>query len=126
MNTTGANSKVKALIIDDEVDVCFLLSGLLRQKNLDAGYANSLSEAEKILQSETPSLIFLDNHLPDGFGLDYISNIKAVHPGSKVIMITAHDTSTDREKAYKLGADFFIGKPFTRDAIYQTLEQLSA
>jgi len=126
MKIDNSNSKLKALIIDDEVDVCFLLSGLLRQKNLEAGFVNSLTEAEKVLQAEAPRLIFLDNHLPDGFGLDYISNIKSTLPGSKVIMITAHDTNYDREKAYKLGADHFIGKPFTRDAIYQTIEQLSA
>jgi DNA-binding NtrC family response regulator len=126
MNTTTTNTKKKALIIDDEVDVCFLLSGLLKLKNLDTEFVNSLSEAELILKKEQPGIIFLDNHLPDGFGVDYISSIKSVHPTAKVVMITAHDTNIDRDKAFKLGADHFIGKPFTRDTIYQTIEQLSA
>lgn len=124
MKSTGENSKIKALIIDDEVDVCYLLSGLLKQKNVETGFVNSLSEAEKVLQRESPRVIFLDNHLPDGRGVDYIPTIKGVHPSSKIIMITAHDTSADRERALKSGADHFIGKPFNREIIYQTLEQI--
>lgn len=126
MNNTKDKSKIKALIIDDEVDVCFLLSGLLKQKNLETGFVNSLTDALKILQEEEPALIFLDNHLPDGYGVDYISNIKNKLPFAKVVMITAHDTSNDREKALQSGADYFIGKPFTRDTIYKTLENLTA
>jgi len=41
-------------------------------------------------------------------------------------MITAHDNQTDREKASKEGADFFIGKPFSRELIFKTIESLSA
>ncbi len=126
MDTKVIEYKIKALIIDDEIDVCYLLSGLLQQKNVEAGFVNTLSEAERRLQNEQPRLIFLDNHLPDGLGLDYIPAIKTKYPQAKVVMITAHDTNHDREKAYKLGADFFIGKPFTRHAIYQALEQVSA
>ena len=118
-------SKLKALIIDDEVDICFLLSGLLKHKNFEADYVTSLSEAKKFLQKDTtaPPVIFLDNHLPDGLGVDYISQIKKVYPSVKIIMITAHDTSADRQKAFENGADYFIGKPFTRDMIFQTIEK---
>jgi CheY-like chemotaxis protein len=126
MNNTKDKTKIKALIIDDEVDVCFLLSGLLKQKNLETDFVNNLTEALNILQEREPAVIFLDNHLPDGFGVDYISNIKTKLPYAKVVMITAHDTTSDREKALQSGADHFIGKPFTRDAIYQTLEHLTA
>ena len=39
-------------------------------------------------------------------------------------MLTAHDNFTDRERAYKEGVDFFIGKPFTREIILKTIERL--
>jgi len=39
-------------------------------------------------------------------------------------MITAHDTNNDRNKAYELGVDQFIGKPFTRETIVRTIEGL--
>ncbi len=116
---------LKALIIDDEVDICYLLSKLLKQKNLETVFVNSLMDANNALKKENPEIIFLDNHLPDGLGINYITYIKSNYPKSKVVMITAHDSMDDREKAIKNGADFFIGKPFTSDIIYKAVEALS-
>ena len=114
--------EIKALIIDDEIDIRFLLGSLLKFKNVQASYAGTLLEAENILQNESPALIFLDNHLPDGRGIGFIKHLKKKHPRSKVIMITAHDNTSDRDKARIEGADFFIGKPFTRESVFKTLE----
>jgi two-component system OmpR family response regulator len=115
---------LKALIIDDEIDICYLLSSILKNKNLQVDYVNSLSEAELVLQRQEPAIIFLDNHLPDGRGMDFISHIKKNHPAAKIVMITAYDTAVDKNTALRTGADHFIGKPFTSDAIYQTLKDL--
>ena len=115
---------LKALIIDDETDICYLLSRLLKIKNLDTAFVNSLSEADKALKSEHPEIIFLDNHLPDGLGINYIPYIKKNYPHSKIIMITAHDSGDDRAKALANGADYFIGKPFTSEIIYNTVDKL--
>ncbi len=116
---------MKALIIDDEIDICYLLSGILRNKNIQSSYVNSLSEAVLLLKKYEPEIIFLDNHLPDGMGVDFISQLKKSNPSSKVIMITAYDTPADRRKALIEGADLFIAKPFSREVIYQTVDKLS-
>jgi two-component system, OmpR family, response regulator len=115
---------VKALIIDDEIDICYLLSGILRNKNIQSNYVNSISEAKLALKINVPHIIFLDNHLPDGMGVSFINDIKKSNPNIKVVMITAYDTPLDRRKALAEGADFFIAKPFSRDTIFQTVEQL--
>ncbi|UAY53349.1 response regulator [Ferruginibacter albus] len=114
----------QALIIDDEIDICYLLSSILKNKSISAKYVNTLSEASEALQGNAPDFVFLDNHLPDGTGLNYISHIKKHSPDSKIIMITAYDNNVDRNKAAELGVDRFISKPFTIDTIYQTVEQL--
>ncbi len=123
MSHTQVN-KVKALIVDDEIDVCYLLSALLKHKNLQADFVNSLEAAKQMLQAIEPSIIFLDNHLPDGLGTSFIEYIKQQHPKAKVVMITAHDGHADREKAYQNGADFFIGKPFSKDIIFNVVETM--
>lgn len=123
-STSLNNDILKVLIIDDETDICYLLSTLLKQKNLEADYVNTLTDAASILKEKTPEIIFLDNHLPDGLGVNFIEYIKSNYPGVKIVMITAHDNVDDRQRALNEGADFFIGKPFTRDVIYQTVEQL--
>jgi len=116
---------LKVLIIDDETDICYLLSTLLKQKNLETEYVNTLSDATLALRKEVPEIIFLDNHLPDGLGVNYIEYIKNNYPTSKIVMITAHDTAADRSRALSEGADYFISKPFTREIIYRTVEELT-
>src|ERR1044072_1111515 len=116
--------KINPLIVDDEIDVCYLLSSILKYKNLQASYVNSIGEAKKALKEHHHSIIFLDNHLPDGFGVNFIDEVRKLDPHVKIVMITAHDTSNDRNKAYELGVDQFIGKPFSRETIYNAIEGL--
>ena len=121
---TVMEEQLKALIVDDETDVCFLLSGILKNKNLQATFVNSIREAKRVLLEYNPSIIFLDNHLPDGFGINFIQEIRKHNPRIKIIMITAYDTASDRVKAYEEGIDHFIGKPFTREAIFNAIEDI--
>jgi len=124
-SSSVASNTLKVLIIDDEIDICYLLSGILRSKNVQSAYVTSLSEATIALQKLAPSIVFIDNYLPDGRGTDFISHIKAVHPLAKIVMITAHDTLEDRNKALKMGADRFIGKPFTTDMINKIIQEIA-
>lgn len=112
---------MNALIIDDEIDSCYLLAGILRNNNIDANYAHTLSDAKEALKKQCPEIIFLDNHLPDGKGIDFISYVKENYSSSKLIMITAYATPADKKKALSEGADMFIPKPFSRDVINKTV-----
>lgn len=111
----------KALIVDDEADTCFLLKNILQQKNFKADFVHSLATAKTYLSTTGPDLIFLDNHLKDGHGIEFIPYLKEHYPGLKIIIITAFDTSGDKQNAYAKGAHYFIGKPFNRDIISQAL-----
>ena len=115
---------LKALIIDDEIDICYLLSGILKQKNCHTNYVNNLADATIELKNNSPIIVFLDNHLPDGLGINYVDYIKQNYPTIKVVMITAYDTTADRREALKKGVDIFIGKPFTKEEITSALQIL--
>jgi len=119
-----SKKKPQVLIIDDEVDVCYLLKGILKQKSIEATYVTTIAEGEVLLSQYEPLVIFLDNHLPDGFGVDYIRLFKREHPSSRIVMLTAHDAYADRERAYREGVDFFISKPFSRNTILTTIEKI--
>jgi DNA-binding response OmpR family regulator len=114
----------KVLIVDDELDICYLLSSMLKQRNFRTGFVNTLSDAVVALQTDTPSLLFLDNHLPDGFGLDFIPFVKKNYPEIKVIMITAHDSPAERKVAHSGGADLFVAKPLSRKLIDDAIDKL--
>ena len=126
-DSNPGNSKPKkkrALIVDDEIDICYLLSHILRQKDIQTSVAGSLAEADKMLQSANPFyFVFLDNHLPDGLGINQIKRWKDKFPSVHFIMITAHDSNEERRKAKADGADSMIGKPFSRDVIFKAIEE---
>ena len=117
----------KALIVDDETDICYLLGNILRQKNIQAIFAGSLAEADRMLQSSNLFYyVFLDNHLPDGLGINQIKRWKEKFPFIHLIMITAHDSFEERKKACNDGADDFISKPFSKQVILNSIVQTSA
>ena len=112
----------KALIVDDEKDICFLLSNILKQNNIQTVIAGNLAEADQMLQSpDSFYYVFLDNHLPDGLGINRIKRWKEKFPFIHLIMITAHDSYEERKKASNDGADYFISKPFSKEIILNTI-----
>lgn len=113
-----------ALIIDDETDIWVLLSRILRKHNFSTYFVNNLEAATRRLGKQAPSIIFLDNHLPDGFGMDFIQFVKANYPQTKVVMITGHSSQDDRNRAFSEGADMFLSKPFTTEAVQETIARL--
>ena len=124
MDTTSDNSPLDVLIVEDEIDICYLLSGILKKKNLHTAYVTSLTDANLALNTQNPDILFIDNHLPDGLGVDFIHFVKKYHPKTRIVMISAYDTNSDKEKAKREGVDYFIGKPFTREIINRTVDAL--
>jgi CheY-like chemotaxis protein len=115
----------KVLIVDDEPDVRYLFSRILLKRDLKPGYANNLAEAYKSVKSEPPSLVFLDNSLPDGQGVEFIPYLKLHYPGTRVVVVTANDSASDKNRAFQLGADDFLGKPLSLELINRTLDKIN-
>lgn len=120
----GNDATLTALIIDDEYDICFLLSRILRNNSLEVQFVNSITEGKSFLDKLSPNVLFLDNHLPDGYGIDFIKYVKKEHPETKIVMVTAHDTTEDRKRALQEGADVFISKPFSAAEIKTAIQQV--
>lgn len=124
MPKTASPSKTKkVLIVEDEGEMCLLLNILLDGKEMELDHVKYLSAAWEYLQKEQPSVVILDNKLPDGFGIDFISLIKTNYPKTKVVMISGYDASV-RDAALESGADAFLEKPFSRSQIYQSISEL--
>jgi DNA-binding response OmpR family regulator len=111
----------KALIIDDEIDTCLLLGMLLKKFGISSVIAHNLADGFAMLMTEKPLIIFLDNDLPDGRGIEYIEQIKKQIPNSKLVMMTA--MSSLSKQALNLGADGFIEKPLDIYKIERILHQ---
>ena len=99
----------KILIIEDEGEMCLVLNILLSNEDIELEHVKNILAAEEYLTKELPSLIILDNKLPDGYGVDYISHVKQKYPSVRIIMITGFDVSV-KDVAMENGADLFFGK----------------
>ena len=111
------------LVVDDEPDICFLFEKILRKRNLHPGFAKNLADASILIENKHPYLIFLDNSLPDGKGIEFIPYLKSKCPAARVVMVTANDSPDDRRAAYLMGADDFLGKPLNLEQINMTLDK---
>jgi two-component system OmpR family response regulator len=123
-NITNANIALhKVLIVEDEKDMSVLLEMLLASKNVKVTHAKNLFDAQMSLKHELPSLILLDNRLPDGYGVDFIQYIKSNYPAIKIIMISGVDPAAE-DFALELGADTFLSKPFTKRELHLSIDHL--
>jgi len=120
----GPGSRKKILIVEDQGEIGLLLDLILEEKNLDPDYVSSLLDADEYLQKNNPAIIILDNKLPDGFGVDFISYVRKKYPGMKIIMISGYPSAKD--VAMENGADIFFEKPFALDAFNAAIDDLLA
>src|ERR1700761_9583705 len=111
------------LLIEDEGEMCLLLNVILDQEGLDIEHVKTLTDAEKYLDRKLPALIVLDNRLPDGFGVDYLSLLKTKYPWIKVILISGVDAAA-ADLALEAGADAFLSKPFTKAQLVAVVRKL--
>jgi two-component system OmpR family response regulator len=114
----------KLLVVEDEGQIGLVLNMILSDRNFDLDYVSSLLDAQEYLEKNKPSLVILDNKLPDGFGVDFISYIKRKYPSIKIIMISGF--STVRDVALENGADMFLEKPFSMDKVNEAIDTVLA
>jgi DNA-binding response OmpR family regulator len=123
--TTASNNKAakKVLVIEDEGEMGLLLNMMLNEKKFELDYVSNLVSADEYLQKVEPSVIILDNKLPDGFGVDFISYIKKKYSAIKIIMISGFGSAKD--VALENGADMFFEKPFSKDEFCKSITRLA-
>ena len=124
MTVTKKERATKMLVVEDQGETCLILDLILSERKFEPDYVNNLLDADEYLQKNKPSLIFLDNKLPDGYGVDFITYVKKKYPKIKIIMISGFGTA--RDIALENGADVFLEKPFSLDNVNQAIDQVLA
>jgi len=104
-------AKPAVLVVDDEPDLCELLSITLQRMDLNPRTASNVGTAQRMLAAEHFDLCLTDMQLPDGDGLDLVRWIQQYSPSVPVAVITAHGNMETAVRALKLGAFDFVSKP---------------
>lgn len=104
-------SKPLALVVDDEPDICELLSLTLGRMDIDTVTAADVTSAKSNLEARNFDLCLTDMRLPDGDGLQLVEWMQSHASGVPVAVITAHGNVETAVQALKLGAFDFVSKP---------------
>lgn len=123
-STTMTKSKktTKMLVVEDQGEMCLILDLILSERKLQSDYVNNLLDADEYMQKHKPSVLILDNQLPDGYGVDFITYAKKKYPNTKIIMISGFGTA--RDVALENGADVFLEKPFSLENVNQAIDKV--
>jgi DNA-binding NtrC family response regulator len=109
------NSNIRALIVDDDVDLRAALTDYITQMDVIVRTAGSVGEAVRIIHTEpTPfELILTDLKIPGGSGMDVLKASHSRSPNTLGTIITGYATMETAIDAIRLGAHNYIAKPFS-------------
>ena len=107
----------KILIVDDNADLRFNLSSILKDDSYDVAAVADGKAALKAVQNNSPNLVLLDIRLPEMDGIKILEKAKKIDKDLIIIMLTAYADVKDAVKAMKLGAYDYITKPFDNEEL---------
>jgi len=100
------------LLLEDEVNVGSTLKDRLVLEGFDVHWAQTIKDAQKILETKPFSLALLDVNLPDGSGFDVGKLIRSRFVQTGIVFLTAAGQPEDRIHGLELGAEDYVVKPF--------------
>ncbi len=103
---------MKILIIEDEPELRKVVQSSLEASSHLVEYAPDFSSGLRKVEDYSYDCILLDIMLPGGNGLDILKEIRALHPETSVIILSAKDAVDDKVAGLDLGADDYLAKPF--------------
>lgn len=98
------------VVVEDEAVTRSLLAGHFASQGYRVSAVNDAGSLRTLIQGDPADLVSLDIHLPDESGIDVLRDLCA-QPRLGVMIVTVHDTETDRMTALELGADDYLVKP---------------
>jgi two-component system nitrogen regulation response regulator NtrX len=113
--------KPRILVIDDEEGVRSSLKMILEYDGYDVMLAATGEEGVKLLDRETPDLVFLDIKMPGMDGLEVLQKLQHLVETTPIVVISGHADMATAVKATKLGAFDFIAKPLEQDRVLVTV-----
>jgi len=123
---TMSERTARILIIDDDKQICAILSDLVKKEGFEALTAYEGEKALKNIGSEAPDLVLVDLMLPGIDGMEVLRQIKGLDPELPVVFITAHADPRGAVKAIKGGAHDYLAKPFDNHEVIRVVHRALA
>jgi DNA-binding NtrC family response regulator len=118
---------MRVLIVDDEQALLLCLKMFLETPEMAVDTAETLESAMRFIEEIKYDYIISDirlNGVLGEEGLDILQFVKQHRQGTRVIIITGYDKQEIKQKACRLGADFYFEKPVSANALLDAMKQL--
>lgn len=115
------NRQVKVLVIEDDPDICELITLYAEKSGYSVSVANNGMKGLEMFYDNLPDLVILDIMLPEMDGWEVCKEIRRFHK-TPVIMLTGKGESYDKLKGFKLGTDDYLAKPFDPNELMARLK----
>ncbi|MBR1426189.1 MAG: response regulator transcription factor [Paludibacteraceae bacterium] len=109
------------LIADDDLNLSTVLAEYLRDRDLPAELAGDGEEALARMRSRNYDLCLLDINMPRKNGFAVLQTLRKEQNDTPVFMFTARNAREDMLRAYSLGCDDYITKPFSMEVLHSKL-----
>src|SRR5262249_51993255 len=107
------------LVVDDDPQLRHALARELRAHGYDASSAGGYSEAMQCFRERAYDVLLTDLRMEGGDGMDLILALRESAPGTRPVLMSAHATARDSQRALDLGAVRVLCKPFdTREMLH--------
>lgn len=110
-------------ILDDDKSIRWVFEKALARTDLEFKTFSSTAEALNALHREQPQVVVSDIRMPNGSGLDFLSEIKQKHPDIPVIIMTAYSDLESAVAAFQGGAFEYLAKPFDVDQAIEIIKR---
>ena len=114
---------MQVLVVDDEQSIRRLVEKELGSDRRRIATAGTVKAALQVFRQEAIDVVLLDMRLPDGDGLDLLTQLQEFAPEVQVIIITGHGDVDNAVQAMKMGAYDYMTKPFALDHLSLVIEK---
>ncbi len=114
---------LNVLLIDDDINLCRVLSYQLQKNNYEVQIAHEGNEGLRLFRQGNLDVVLLDIQMPDVSGIQVLREIRREDKNVVVIMITAYGSVDSALDACRIGADDYITKPFGQEQMLFVIEK---
>lgn len=111
------------LIVDDDITFCDVLAKAMTKRGFNVNCAHTIDDALKNAEDMTPEFAIIDLKLSNESGLMLVEKLKAIDPGTRIVMLTGYASIATAVEAIKLGATHYLAKPVDADEIMKAFER---
>lgn len=111
------------LVIDDDQDLCRVLSNFLKKAKFEVDVAYKAEEGLNLLRNNPYDLVLCDYRLPDMTGVEALQKIKVLNPDVAVVIITGYSDVRTAVDTFRFGANDYVTKPLYPDELLVTVKE---